>query len=801
MLLIFLFYRKSECGEATFHFRSAHVSHILASIKSNIYLALNQQKTDRLHKSSPTAEKAVRRSVISNESSGNRARSETFSSIEQRYKDLLEDTLTSPHRELTSKTSENSIGSGSVNSDEVKDPLRRKRPSVTFDTSVINECTSTEDLLSSPCEITDDDMASEYNKVEFHSPKTSTVVSNIITTFTVAKPGYETKVLLDEHGYSHVDIRHSKPVISGDKTRSLSNMSTHSSVSGRSASVGSKDSGILNSGADKTGQFERSKAANRSTNSFDSAVSTSSTVEGKETSVVNTKLSVEIQEIEVTASEFMSELENTEKDITVTNDNGIYQDVSIEENKNSNKAVRDHENFYAKPKLRKCSSTGNFQAEEKENEYEDLDNFRKGKKNLVKHLGMDPAVDPKSVPPSLPARPLSHKVKRKFQSGEKKLFTLPFARNKGKKHKERTASFSSSSSDSDSESVKGSKKSSDIAVKAWPLGNKSVIAGNEDLYQPLAIERYLKDNDAISVPQKRERSSSLNLNMSTAMKRPTVEAFDKKKSIWRHNRNVSMQMDMLNRTNDPMNVDFKQNVDLSLQPEMFSHNRNSSCLEMTTENERTSDSSDICSDDEPIYAEVEPTNRTDSDVIENPFPNLTDWQPADISDVAELNETNYENDVSMESLHDAAKGDMLNQGFVIEDESKAGDKCDKENLLIDLSVPEPNNIGNSTKTAIDIFNMGFGPSFLDTSIVPRENATAVNNSVNFVDIFNLGCGTPLPPSTSDLLDKGGLDVNNVPQNSICTQSSESSQAQESIYMDMSSCKNESIYVMPSSLKR
>lgn len=799
MLLIFLFFRKSECGEATFHFRSAHVSHILASIKSNIYMALNRQKTDRLRKSSPTAEKAARLSVLSNESGGSRARSETFSSMEQRYKDLLEDTLTSPHRELTSKNSDNSIGSSSVNSDEVKDALRRKRPSVTFDASVVNECTSTGDLLSSPCEITDDDTASEYNKVEFHLPKTSTVVSNIITTFTVAKPGYETKVLLDEHGYSHVDIKHSKPVISEDKTRSLSNMSTHSSVSGRSASVGSKDSGILNSGVDKTGQFERGKAANRSTNSFDSAVSTSSTVEGKETSVVNTKVSVEIQEIEVTASEFMSELENTETEITVTNDNGIYQDVSIEEIKN-NKAVREHDNFYAKPKFRKCSSTGNFQAEEKENEYEDLDNFRKGKKNLVKHLGMDPAVDPKSVPPSLPERPLSHKVKRKFQSSEKKLFTLPFARNKGKKHKERTASFSSSSSESDSESIKGDKKSGDIAVKAWPLGNKSVIAGNEDLYQPLAIERYLKDNDAISVPQKRERSSSLNLNMSTAMKRPTVEAFDKKKSVWRHNRNVSMQMDMLNRTNDPMNVDFKQNFDLSLQPEMFSRNRNSSCLEMTAENERTSDSSNICSDDEPIYAEVEPTNRTDSNVIENPFPNLTNWQPADISDVAELNETNYENDVSMESLHDAGK-DMLNQGFVIEDETKVGDKCDKENVLIDLSVTEPNNIGNSTKTAIDIFNMGFGPSFLDTSIVPRGSTTAVNNSVNFVDIFSLGCGTPLPPSNSNLLDKGGLHMNNVPQNSISTQPSENSQAQESIYMDMSSCKNESIYVMPSSLKR
>ncbi|XP_045193069.2 uncharacterized protein LOC123549220 isoform X2 [Mercenaria mercenaria] len=813
---------KSECGEAIFQFRSEHVAKILATIKANIYIALNRQKAKRRDKLSSVAEKSVT-SNKGNVESACRTRSGTSGSVEQRYKDLLETSATTSNKQITSRTSDNSLETGSVHSDDARDAQRKKRQSVTFEATAINECTSTGDLLSSPVEVADEEKASDYNTVEFHLPKSTPPVGNIISTFTVAKPGYETKVLLDEHGYSHVDIKNSKPVFFDDKTRSLSNMSSHSSVSCRSASVGSRDSGILFSVVDKAAQFERGVASNRSTNSFDSAVSTSSTVEGKETSPVNsnaTSLTVEIQEVEVTAAEFKNANGNIRSEVTDTADNGIYQDVSIDENTSDIKDSTENAYARAKPKLRKCNSTGDFKTDEKENEYEDLDNFRKGKKNLVKHLGMDPKIDPKSVPPSLPERPSSHKIKRKFNNGEKKLFTLPFAKNKNRKQKERTISLSSSS-DSDSESTRGSNKNDDITVKVWPLGNKSVIAGNEDLYQPIAIERFLKDNDGMTVPQKRERSSSLNLNMSSAIKRPTAgsvrasEPVDKRNSLWKHNRNVSMQVDMLNRSNNPMNL--KQNFDMSLQPELLSRDIDRNMSKINSENEKTDDSIGMESDDEPIYAEVGPTTRPSSDEIENPFPDLTVWTPADISDVAEvteLDETKYENDESMESLDNAEKGDMLNQGFVFEDEIKNCDKCDKENVLIDLSVTESSDTVNTTKSAVDIFNMGMGMSLLETSSVPveKENSLTLNSAVNFIDIFHLGCGTPLPPSSSNLMDKSFIPVTSVSSNSASdtlvsqtntpvVSSSESGRAQESIYMDMSSCKNESIYVLPSSLKR
>lgn len=802
---------KSECGEAIFQFSSDHVTKILASIKANIFIALNRKKAEKQDKNSPTNDMTERLSVKSNTGSIDsacRTRSSTSGSMEQRYKDLLETSANNQTKQLHSPNSDNSMDSETTG--DVNDLKRKHRPSVTFETPVINECTSTDDLLSSPVEVKDEDKTSDYNTVEFHLPKSTPQVGNIISTFTVAKSGYKTKVLLDENGYSHVDIQSTKPVFSDDKTRSLSNMSSHSSVSCRSASVGSRDSGILYSAVDKAAKFERGIATNRSTNSFDSAVSTS-TVDGKQSSPIDTNaanLTVEIQEIEVTHEEFKNGRLDTDSKTMEVNDNGIYQDVSIEENKceDTNKG----ENAYARanPKLRKCNSAGDFKAEEKENEYEDLDNFRKGKKNLIKHLGMDPTVDPKSVPPSLPERPSSYKMKRKFNTGDKKLFTLPFTKNKNRKQKERTISLSSSS-DSDSESTRGSTKTDEMAVKVWPLGNKSVIAGNEDLYQPIAIERFLKDNDGMSVPQKRERSSSLNLNMSSAMKRPTAshvrnsEPVDRRNTLWKHNRNVSMQVDMLNRTNNSSGL--KQNFDMSLQPGLFGRIGDNS-----------SDSIDMeFADDEPIYAEVGPTTKSSSGDIENPFPDLTVWTPANISDVAEvteLDETKYENDESMQSLNNADKGDMLNQGFVIDDEMKSCDKCDNESMLIDLSEINPAHNGNSTKTAIDIFNMGMGTSLLETSTFQQgqPEVSNTNGAVNFIDIFHLGCGTPLPSSSSDLLNKSVMPVISGtitnPSNSLTSQSeanvtSSNAQAHESIYMDMSSCKNESIYVLPSSLKR
>lgn len=770
---------------------------------------------ERTKQSNSTINQPSRTSVagsISSSSIENRIRSDTCGSTEQRYKDLLENTTNDSQKGITSRESSETFASEVEDADNLDIP-RTKRQSVTFDTKVVDESISSKDLLTSPIEIVDENNTSAYNKVEFHLPNSSPAVGKIITTFTVAKPGYETKVLLDEHGYSHVDIKTSKLMFSDDKIRSFSNMSSHSSASCRSASVGSRDSGILYSAADKKAQLQRGTTTNRSTNSFDSAVSTSSTVEGTETRPVDsnaTPLTVEIQEVEVTAAEFM--LGN--------NDNGIYQDVSLDDNTCDNIVTDEGQNASEKPTLRKCNSTGDFRKDEKENEYEDLDNFRRGKKNLVKHLGMDPKIDPKSVPPSLPERPLSHKIKRRINNSEKKLFTLPFARNKSKKKKDQAISMSSSSSDSESESSKGSKKISDITIKAWPLGNKSVFVGNDDLYQPIAIERFLKDKDGMTVPQKRERSSSLNLNMESAMKRPSVsssrrsETVDRTKSLWKHNRNVSMQLDMLQRRNDPnnstMNVDIKHNFDLSLQPGMIGYDNERISVDMNSNHDRTIDSADMTSDGEPIYAEVGPTIKQSFGAVENPFPNLTIWTPADISDVPEVSEldsTKYENDESMDSLKTTEPDDMLNEGFVIEDDDvKDNQTGDNENILIDLSMSESGDTANTTRTAVDIFNMGIGSNVLETShMYPMgRHISKPNSSVNFVDMFKLGCGTPLPPSSSNLLN---ISKNVIPSSS-CANSNlyslnETSVVNnnESIYMDMTTCKNESIYVLPSTLKR
>lgn len=754
------FFRKSECGEAVFKFSSDHVTEILEAIKQNISIAINLKNIEG--KSRQTTSNNFRSSVTSSTSGGSveRDRTETASSTEQRYRDLLENA--SQNQTTVSKVT--SQDSEQTNSEEPPELPKKKRHSVTFDTSGLNEPKTPVDLLSAPIEIQiSENEATDYNHVDLCHTNDQKSQSAIVSMFTVAKPGYETKVLLDESGYSHVDIKDSKLVIADDnKTRSLSNMSSHSSVSGRSASVGSKDSGILNLSDKNDAEHKRGVASTRSSNSFDSAVSTSSTVD-QTTTVTNTStLTVEIQEIEVSADDFLANKlvdcgENFE-----TVEVPIYQDVSMEESKDIN------EDNYSKPTLKKSSSTGNV---ETENEYEDLNVYRKGKKNLVKHLGMDPTIDPTSVPPSLPERPTSHKLRRKSYTHDKRLFTLPF-RSK-KKIRERAASVSSSSSGSE-DGGRDTKKGENLSLKIWPLGNKSVMVDNDGVYQPAAIQRFLKDNEGVIGPQKRERSSSLNLNTANlTMKRPSIQSakdfsvVDRKNAVWKHNRNVSMQMDMLNRLNEPdktiLNMNKARMTDLSFRPDMLKGDNGMFFIC----DDSIKDNSNVQLD-EPIYAELEPTQRSGigRDNCDNPFPNLTLWTPQNMSDVAEvseLNATDYEND---ESLSKDADGDVFNQGFVLEDTNNGNDKTKRdvgENLLIDLSdIPE----ADSPAVCTDIFNIGVGPSYFD--------------SIPILPAMDNGSSKPASLPTVPSLD--------------------SQTSSESIYMDMSTCKNESVYVLPSSLQ-
>ncbi|WAR13024.1 hypothetical protein MAR_027204 [Mya arenaria] len=802
---------KSECGEAVFKFSSENVSKILESIKRNIFIAINQKRSEEKSKSSTPPQKQIR---ASNSSPGRpeRMRSDTCSSTEQKFRDLLENANlpSKPQSALMrvkSDSSEQSMDSEVVDeiTGEPKELTKKKRASVTFDKSVVSESKVQGDILSSPIEVVDkenDNDNSDYNRVEFNTPTKPNVHGNIISTFTIAKPGYETRVLLDESGYSHVDMSSNRPVVmDDDKRRSLSNISSHSSMSCRSASVGSRDSGVPFSTGDRNNtESDKGRKSNRSTNSFDSAVSTSSAMDNTESTTTisnNMKLTVEIEAVEVTREELDASTNTLldtepEEDIEQHDDNAIYQDVSMHIHEDN-----DDDGGYKmidKQAIKKSWSASNVRKQE--NEYEDLNEFRRGKKNLVKHLGMDPTVDPSSVPPSLPERPSSQRMRRKSYKPEKKLFTLPFRLKRDKKMRDRASSLSSSSSGGSEND--DAKKNAELSLKVWPLGNKSMTAANEDLYQPIAIARFLKDNEGVVAPQKRERSCSLNLNTGIEQpKRPSISStrefsdLEKKNAIWAHNRNASMQIDHLNRARDPNNTMFNvtntHDSDTSLMPELLcgADARNS----ITVIEDQLMDGS--VADNEPIYAEVAPAGAP-SGVHDdnNPFPNLTLWQPQDISDVAEVSELNatiYEND---ESLNDSKRGDVFNQGFVDTDEGKDSNKISSRRnsdiLLVDISE---NDSCNQCNKSVDLFTMGTGPGFIGiTPLVPTRNSVHVSsasNSLDMSDIFNMGDSNPLM-ETNAVKETAGMAA--------------SSGVQEDIYMDMTTCRNESIYVMPSEIK-
>ncbi|KAL4235207.1 hypothetical protein ACF0H5_006845 [Mactra antiquata] len=778
---------KSECGEAKFQFRGKNVTDILAAIKKNIFIALTKRQADVSI-------------VTSGKTTSDTPHERTLSAVskDKRFKELLETSSESIDKDNSGDITDDDRILDDVSNASSTEISKKKRHSVTFEKSVIEESKESTDLLSTPIESKpDDENEDEYNVLGEEKTESEKTASNIVSVITVAKPGYQTKVLLDENGYSHVEFKNSKPVISDDKSRSLSNMSSRSSVSCRSESIGSRDSGILYSKSDKSKANDR-PPSKRSTNSFDSAMSTSSTTVGQ-SGVIDVvgdnkqTLTVEIHEIEMTGEELMNNGDTTIQTVNNKNDDDVYQDVAIEEAK-VNETTEQNKQDPLKAKLKKSSSAGDC----KENEYEDLDNFRKGKKNLIKHLGMDPQIDPNSVPPALPERPSSYKMKRKFGNNDKKLFTLPFARNKSKKNKERRVSISSSSGDSDSVKENGKQKA-DISLKAWPLGNKSVIVGNEDLYQPIAIERFLQDNDGMSLPQKRERSSSLNLNNVSAMKRPSISSdripastIERRNVLLKHNRNVSMQMDILSRKPDLFEdevVDARDRFNMTVQPMLNVTSRGNSVDDMNTTNDT---SKEHFEDDEPIYAEVETPTALKSDIrVENPFPELDSsiWTPniGDVSD--DLNGTKYENDDSMSSLNRVeSKTDDLNQGFCDDDNLGDTSKCD--NVLVDLSTSDVTSSQTSIKAAVDIFNMGVGPMFVASPPLKplNTNTSTMNCSVKFIDLFDTAdivtANEPvLNVNTSDA-NETGLNVDN-----------------ECIYMDMTSCKNESIYVMPSTLKK
>ena len=769
----------------------------------------------------------------------------SIASSEQGMRDLLESPSKQAEKRfrMMSESSQATSDEETVPNIEIQVVNKPKTVENTNVDSNVPDKTETErrtlvDILSEPIETNSAKKESDYYKIDFKSPATpSHETVPIISTITVARPGYQTNLLLDERGYSHVNLTSVKVQKDGSKTRSLSNNSNPSSC--RSASTGSRDSGIINQTPEKLQEEENDpNTAHPSTSSFDSAVSTSSTVENVESTVLDTiptKLSVEIQEVEVTVL-------NGSKDneLETSTDGCIYQDVSFGDSKS------EHVDNAARPKLKKSNSTGYFKTEE--NPYEELDKYRKGKKDLVKHLGMDPKVDPSSVPPSLPDRPTSHKMRRKFGAkDDKKIFTLPFA--KGKSRKNREKAMSSTSSESDSESGGGGRKRDDLSsMKVWPLGDTS-IAGSNDFYQPVAIERFLNDKDAVNDKITRERSCSLNLNRTPDVKRPSISSanIEMRGNKFRHGRNASLTVELL--SNDP-NIEplfphqekkeigevFKSDVHSPVSPVPSSLSPTDS---FDNDNDTNSDHDSAIKyghdDDEPVYAEVMPVaSRGGEGEVEEPFPNMDEWKPQNMSDYEtnELDETHYENDES--GAHSPV--DLFNMGFVSKDENNEQSQT-KTAVLIDFDTEiTESDKKHRTLSAFDIFNATNNTSLVNQDVkTPDSQPSRSDMNQALMDIFSLGTQTPLPQSSADLWKTGNQYQTAKQEKSTAFNSStsvgenwadfsrytpvntgdnwadfshiDSSQREtghtvtDSIYMDMSNYKNESIYVMPSEAKR
>ncbi|KAH3776408.1 uncharacterized protein LOC127845095 isoform X2 [Dreissena polymorpha] len=759
---------KSESGEAVFKFTADNVGKILDSIKQNIFLAMKQKQSKS--NVSPKLRSAV--TSQSSTESDLRPRADTSSSVEQRFKELLENNTSGSKLLPGTMTESRQASEVMPEVDDGTPPAlpKKKKSIVTFNQSLISNLKPTVDLLSTPNELAaNDNDSSDYNKIELNTPNKSKPFVNIVSAFTIANTDIgTTRVLLDERGYSHVDICDRKPVVvDSEKGRSVSNVSSHSSVSFRSVSVGSRDSGIVNTGADNVNSelTEKGRHSHRSTNSFDSAVSTSSAMDQIDMSKAfvstSSNLTVEIEEIEVTASELEAshygEIDDEYLQKETLKGENLYADIPAGY-KGSEKMIK------------KRNSAGNMKVSS--NDYEDIKNVVR-KKNLVKHLGMDPAVDPSSVAPSLPERPASNRLRRKNYSTDKKRFTLPFRIKRDKKTRDRAPSISSSSSGG-SETTD---KNAELTLKAWPLGNRSTIVDNEELYHPIAIQRFLTDDDGTVGSKKRERSCSLNLNSDIALKRPSVGSTNKENTVWKHNRNGSMQIDTLSydREISMLNKTDINGGDLSLMPDLLiRNNQNDTGSGFNATSIDNSFRYDY--DDEPIYAEVEPTCRSSGDISENPFPNLTTWLPHDVSDVAEvseLNETVFEN----QTLVVTKQGrDLFNQGFVCEEVDKESERTlvndsliSSDNVLIDISMSD----GSQHNTvAFDIFTLGIWSNMLSSQpLIPLS--TNVNNNLSQSVSHNL------------------LHVQ------LTESESTTAQAQGDVYMDMSACKNESIYVMPS----
>ena len=350
--LEFLFFSISEFGEAHFRFKSTSVPEILTVIKQNIQAAI-KQRSNRTRNSDSFTIVQGNSSSLSNDQS--------FQTLLNRSKETQNNSIVSP----VQKDYQQSINTceNSANSSE------------------------------------------EYNSLE-----TSVCRENgaqIISTVTVRKDnGTDIEVKLDQHGYSHVQLTENvkdecKELPNDKKARSISGCAVFDDEYNRSTSVCSCDSGIVTTDAINEDSI---KKKHKSNNSFDSGVSTSS---------IKPEISASIGGIFI-VTEQDSEIDHNSACSFVPYSQ-VIQDSSPSDIPKSTNVKGcdngDYSSIYWDAEV--TTKDEPKEVEKRENLYEDLDKYRK---DLSKHLGFDPKINPTEVPPSLPDRPSTLPTRRKTRS-------------------------------------------------------------------------------------------------------------------------------------------------------------------------------------------------------------------------------------------------------------------------------------------------------------------------------------------------------------------------------------------------
>lgn len=421
----FLFFSISEFGEAHFRFKSTLVPEILTVIKQNIQAAI-KQRSNRTRNSDSFTIVQGNSSSLSNDQS--------FQTLLNRSKETQNNSIVSPVEKDYQQ---------SINTSE-------------------NSANATD----------------EYNSLE-----TSVCRENgaqIISTVTVRKDnGTDIEVKLDQHGYSHVQPIENvkdecKELPNETKARSISGCAVFDDEYNRSTSLCSCDSGFVTTDAINE---DSTKKKHKSNNSFDSGVSTSS---------IKPEISASIGGIFI-VTEQASEIDNNSacsfvpysQVIQDSSPNDIPKSTNVKMNDNG-----DYSSIYWDAEV--VAKDEPKEVEKKENVYEDLDKYRK---DLSKHLGFDPKINPTEVPPSLPDRPSTLPTRRKTRSKSTKKKDKKIIIQEMFKTVTRGRTGSMSSTSSNTSECDEDKSNTTILSnrQQWPLPS-SAISGCNELYTTVPDE-------------------------------------------------------------------------------------------------------------------------------------------------------------------------------------------------------------------------------------------------------------------------------------------------------------------------